>query len=712
MDRRTFLIRCAALSAGGVLAATLPSWAQRALEEKTLRFDSDLYRRFTDPASTDRPFVRWWWNGDRVKADELVRELRLLHAAGVGGVEINPVKFPEEADPLDTHPLRWLSPEWIDMLKAAFDEAKRLGMTCDLIVGSGWPFGAEYLEGDERGQVMVVAVKKLEGPATVVYSPFELFLEADPQVNNPYPGRTMELVSLQLVPDPLDDLAQITDLSEQKDLDRITVEVPAGSHAFYALVKVHGFMQVINGVPGANGPTLNHFNAQAVRKYLTRMSGAIESRIGPLRDHIRALFIDGLELEGANWSDDMREEFIRRRGYDPMELLPLTMYKTGGMGNVIDYRYGVEMGDAVRGRIDRVRYDFCRTQAELIDERFFVPYSEWCRSLGVLSRVQAYGRGVHPLGSSLHCDIPEGESWTTNWLKHRLGEEMGNEDYRRGRGYTMINKYMSSGGHLAGRRTISAEDMTNTYLVFTATLEFLKLGSDHSVFSGITHSVFHGFNYSPPEAPFPGWIRYGAYYNENNTWWPYLHHFMDYKGRLSAVLQQADMYTDIGVLPPLSDMWSTMGFISTTAARPARFPNVPTCRGSRWCGRRSTNTGTAAITFPTKSSAMRPSAAASSATARKPMGRFSSSRSNGCTPRGSRGCWNSCGRVAASSVSTGSRAFRWAGTDMKPPTGGCGSLFGNCAGTPTVSSCSRSLPTTISWVGMPGYSGNMPSRPI
>ncbi|MFQ8805218.1 MAG: hypothetical protein ACLR8Y_09155 [Alistipes indistinctus] len=55
---------------------------------------------------------------------------------------------------------------------------------------------------------------------------------ADPQVSTtPYPGRTMELVSLQLVPDPLDDLAQITDLSEQKDLDRITVEATGGSHA-------------------------------------------------------------------------------------------------------------------------------------------------------------------------------------------------------------------------------------------------------------------------------------------------------------------------------------------------------------------------------------------------------------------------------------------------------------------------------------------------
>ena len=123
----------------------------------------------------------------------------------------------------------------------------------------------------------------------------------------------------------------------------------------------------------------------------------------------------------------------------------------------------------------------------------------------------------------------------------------------------MINKYISSAGHLAGRRTISAEDMTNTYLVFSATLEFLKLGSDHTLFSGITHSVFHGFNYSPPDAPFPGWIRYGAYYNENNPWWPYLHYFMDYKARLSALLQQVDMYTDIALLPPLSDMWSTMG---------------------------------------------------------------------------------------------------------------------------------------------------------
>lgn len=559
MDRRTFLIRSSVLAGGALVAASLPAWAQKAIGEKTLTFDSDLYRRFSRPRNVDKPFVRWWWNGNKVETDELVRELRLLHEAGIGGVEINPVKFPEETDDLGKPTLRWLSDPWVDALGATFDEAKRLGMVCDLIVGSGWPFGGEYLQGEELGQVMVVAVKKIKGPVRYECSLEDLYLEADPAVNNPYNGRTMKMYSLKLVPDPVGGLDQVRDLSDQIGSGKLSVEVPEGDHALYALIKVTAFMQVINGVAGANGPVLNHFDKQAVLTYLDRMADAIEKRTGPLGDHIRAFFIDGLELEGANWTADMRDEFIRRRGYDPMPYLPFTMYKTGGMGNVLDYHYGAAMTPEFQDTVERVRYDFCLTQAELLDERFFKPFTDWTHSRGVISRVQAYGRGTFPLNSSLYCDIPEGESWTTNYLKHRPGEEMSNEDYRRGRAYTMINKFVSSGAHLAGKRVVSAEDMTNTYDVFSATLELLKLGSDQSVIAGITHSVFHGFNYSPPEAPFPGWIRYGAYYNENNNWWPYYKYFTAYKARLSAVLHEADMVTRIGILPPVADMWSTMG---------------------------------------------------------------------------------------------------------------------------------------------------------
>jgi hypothetical protein len=255
----------------------------------------------------------------------------------------------------------------------------------------------------------------------------------------------------------------------------------------------------------------------------------------------------------------MEEVFRRRNGYDIMPYLPYILFKTAGMGNVSDYNYGVGMSPEFREMTERMRFDMETTKAEMFLERFTKTYVDWCHRLNVLSRAQAYGRGFFPLETSMEHDIPEGESWTTNYLQHRIGEEMSNEDYRRGRSYTMVNKYVSSAAHLAGRRTVSAEEMTNTYRVFNMTLEFLKVGCDMNAIAGITHSVYHGFNYSPPEAPFPGWIRYGAYYNEKNNWWPYLKYANDYRARVSGMMQNADMYADIAILPPVNDMWTTLG---------------------------------------------------------------------------------------------------------------------------------------------------------
>ena len=38
MDRRSFLIRCASLSVGGAVLASMPAWARRAIENETLRY--------------------------------------------------------------------------------------------------------------------------------------------------------------------------------------------------------------------------------------------------------------------------------------------------------------------------------------------------------------------------------------------------------------------------------------------------------------------------------------------------------------------------------------------------------------------------------------------------------------------------------------------------------------------------------------------------
>lgn len=560
MKRRTFLFQTAVISAGCLAAGPLSAIGTNRPEAgRTKLSDAELYKLFKNPDSKYRPFVRWWWNGDKVEANELIRELHLLKEAGIGGVEINPIAFPSTGDDLGKKSLRWLSDEWIDMLQVTFTEAKKLDMTCDLIVGSGWPFGSESLQGEERAQVVIIDAEKLEGPMTYETSQFNIFKNIDPGVTDVNPRRTCEIISLKLVPDPMGNLSQVIELSDQRKNETIKFEVPDGKYVFYALVKFNSFANVINGAPGAAGSILNHMDKAAVRKYLDHMSDTIQKKTGPLSNHLRAFFTDSMELEGCNWTGDLAEEFKKRRGYDVMPYLPFTMFKVGRLGSVVDEKYGVTKSPEFAEEIKRVRFDFELTKAELLRERFTETYLQWCKDQNVKSRAQAYGRGFFPLETSLGYDIPEGESWTTNWLKHKLGEEMSDEDYRRGRGYTMIDKYVSSAAHLTGKRIVSCEEMTNTYLVFNTTLELLKIGSDQSLMSGITHSVWHGFNYSPPDAPFPGWVQYGSYYNENNNWWPYFKYLNNYKARLSSVFQHADMYTDIAILPANYDMWGDMG---------------------------------------------------------------------------------------------------------------------------------------------------------
>ena len=542
-----------------------------------------LYEAFQQPTSEYHPFVRWWWNGDKVEGDELVREMHLLKEAGIGGVEINPIAFPTYCDSLGKPSLQWLSPEWIDMLKVCFDEAKRLDMTCDLLVGSGWPFGAEFLNEDERAQIMVNYAETVTGPTTLTIIRDSICTKAMPKVSSPYKGNIKELMSLKLYPNPASSVdegitiwttqSKVLEPVERPVDSIITIEVPEGNYTLAALVKINGFLEVINGAPGAAGPVLDHFNTEAVNRYLYNMSDKIETQIGPLKGNIRALFTDSMELEGANWTSDMAEEFEKRYGYDITEWLPFILFKIGSMGSAINYDPVISVTEAFQQEIQRARYDFEDFKAQLMQERFTSTYLHWCHQLGVKARAQAYGRGFYPLENAMGYDIPEGESWTTNWLKHKPGEEMSETDYRRGRAYTMVNKFVSSAAHLAGNRTVSCEEMTNTYTVFNMSLEQLKIGGDQSAMSGMTHSVFHGFNYSPNlEAKFPGWVRYGAYYSENNNWWPYFKYYNDYKARLSYALQHGTYYADIAILNPENDMWSTIGMQNEPFPNTTRAP--------------------------------------------------------------------------------------------------------------------------------------------
>jgi len=117
----------------------------------------------------------------------------------------------------------------------------------------------------------------------------------------------------------------------------------------------------------------------------------------------------------------------------------------------------------------------------------------------------------------------------------------------------------SSGAHLKGKPLVGCEAMTNTRGVFSATLEYIKQAGDLTFITGCNHFILHGFNYSPPEAGFPGWVRYGTYFSEQNPWWPYFKYWADYNSRISWLLQESRPVVQVAIIGPTPDIWSRHG---------------------------------------------------------------------------------------------------------------------------------------------------------
>ena len=94
MNRRNFISNSAIFTSGYFLAGnnSFIHWSPDYYP--TGQSADNLYELFRNPDLSFHPYVRWWWNGDKVEAKELIRELRLLKDAGIGGVEINPIEFP------------------------------------------------------------------------------------------------------------------------------------------------------------------------------------------------------------------------------------------------------------------------------------------------------------------------------------------------------------------------------------------------------------------------------------------------------------------------------------------------------------------------------------------------------------------------------------------------------------------------------------------
>lgn len=111
-----------------------------------------LQQSFLQPPTSARPMVRFWWFGPAVTKDGITRELTAIKAGGFGGVEVQPT-YPLALDggtgDTAVKNLKFMSPEFLDMLRFAAAKAKELDLRMDLTLGSGWPYGGPMFTAED-----------------------------------------------------------------------------------------------------------------------------------------------------------------------------------------------------------------------------------------------------------------------------------------------------------------------------------------------------------------------------------------------------------------------------------------------------------------------------------------------------------------------------------------------------------------------------------
>jgi hypothetical protein len=230
---------------------------------------------------------------------------------------------------------------------------------------------------------------------------------------------------------------------------------------------------------GAEGLVIDHASQEAVQGYLQTVGERLMSAFGgsPPPD---AVFSDSLEAYGASWTADLPAQFRRRRGYDLIAHLAALF---------------IDLPES-----DAVRYDWARTLSELVEERYLTPIDAWASAHGTRFRAQVYGFPPPTLSSNRLVAVPEGEG--ANW-----------------REFTST-RWASSGAHLYGKPIASSEVWTWLHSpAWAATPLDMKVEADRHFLQGVNQLVGHGWPYSPPGIPEPGWAFYAAAaINDHNPW--------------------------------------------------------------------------------------------------------------------------------------------------------------------------------------------------
>ncbi len=334
-------------------------------------------------------------------------------------------------------------------------------------------------------------------------------------------------------------LGDIVDLTSKMDKDgNLNWDVPPGKWTIlrmgYSLV---GSM-VRAGTAGGAGLEVDKLNAKHVEDYFHGYMDPIKDHLGPLLGKsLRYMVMDSWEAGMQNWTDDMIEQFQKRRGYDPRPYLPVLSGRVIGNADISD----------------RFLWDFRRTIADLLAEAHYGTMDKMLHQYGMGLYSEAPGVSMEIIEDTLltksMVDVPMGEFW--------LGKMHPAPEY-----YVDV-RMAASAAHDYGKQFVGTESFTGGGYDAPATYKNL---ADYWYAQGVNRIIFHSSAQQPLDTK-PGNTMVGTHFNRNITWAEDAKPLLDYMSRTQYMLSQGKFVADFAYLlnesPPSSQAFWGAGLQPT-----------------------------------------------------------------------------------------------------------------------------------------------------
>ena len=464
-----------------------------------------------------KPWTRWWWMGSAVDEKSISWSLQQYNKAGFGGVEVVPIYG---AKGYEDRYIKYLSPQWMEMLDYTVRQSSLLKMGVYISVGTGWPIGGPDVTIQDAASKIVVQQYNLKANG----------LLSDKIIISDNRQKNFAILNALM---GFDKSGKAIDLTNKINADGGLQYKSPVDLKLYAVFTGKTMQAVKRAAPGGEGYTIDHFSKTATANYFK----VFDTAFGNSSHGVKAFFNDSYEVFNADWSPDFFLEFQKRREYDLRNYINLFT------------------SNAINDTIARLKSDYRETMSDLMLENFSTVFTQWTNKRNTLSVNQAHGSPGNLLDLYGAFDIPETETFGSSYFAVK-GLRRDSADIRNVDPDPNMLKFASSAAHAYGKPLTSCETFTWLTEHFKTSWSQCKPEVDQVFLSGINHVFYHGTTFSPQDAKWPGWLFYASVnFVPNNSLWPHLKELNEYITRCQSVLQAGEPDNEILIYWPVYDVW-------------------------------------------------------------------------------------------------------------------------------------------------------------